>query len=122
MKSPKFEQLLQTMLAIHDSKNADYATDGNPYSNFEEAAAAAGVSVDQVFAVLMGIKQARLKALTGRPPQNEPVQDSLLDLAVYAALRASYGGTKPSPSREEESVKHFHGYLPPFTKQGGTDA
>ena len=78
------------MAETHDKKNADYAHAGNPYSNFEEAAATAGVSVDAVFAVLIGIKLARLKALKGKAPNNESVQDSRLDLAVYSALWASY--------------------------------
>ena len=91
-RNPAFDALLQRMADIHDKKNEDYAQDGNPYSNFEEAAAAAGVTVDQVFAVLMGIKQARLKELmrSGKVPNNESTQDTKLDLAVYAALRAIY--------------------------------
>lgn len=90
--NPKFTAFLQKMQEMHNKKNADYASGGNPYSNFEEAAAAAGCSVDTVFAVMIGIKIARLKELlnTGKTPNNESVQDSRLDLAVYAALWASY--------------------------------
>ena len=91
-RNPAFDALLTRMGEIHDRKNQDYAQLANPYSNFEEAAAAAGITVDQVFAVLMGIKQARLKELTStsKIPNNESLQDTKLDLAVYAALRASY--------------------------------
>ena len=90
--NPAFHSLLGQMAEMHDRKNQDYASGSNPYSNFEEAASATGLTVDQVFAVLMGIKQARLKQLSepGRVPNNESVLDSKLDLAVYAALRASY--------------------------------
>lgn len=92
VRNPKFHKLLERMASTHDKKNEDYATAGNPYSNFEEAAAFAGVTVEQVFDVLIGIKQARLKELTqsGKKPNNESIQDTRLDAAVYAALRASY--------------------------------
>lgn len=91
-QNPAFHALLARMAETHDRKNADYAQDGNPYSNFEEAAASAGCSVDTVFRVLIGIKQARLKELLKgeKTAQNESVDDSKLDLAVYAALWASY--------------------------------
>jgi hypothetical protein len=92
VKNPKFHNLLTKMAETHDRKNHDYAHDGNPYSNFEEAAVTAGVDVDTVFRVLMGIKLSRLNALTrgGKIPNNESIQDTRQDLAVYAALAASY--------------------------------
>ena len=92
--NPKFHALLAQMAELHDKKNADYAHDGNPYSNFEQAAATAGCSVNTVFAVLIGIKLARLQVLltTGKEANNESIQDSRLDLAVYSALWASYSG------------------------------
>ena len=89
--NPKFDALLARMADLHDRKSADYACDENRYSNFESAAATAGCSTDLVFAVLIGIKLARLKELAkGKEPNNESVQDSRLDLAVYSALWASY--------------------------------
>lgn len=102
-QNPKFYGLLTQMAEMHDRKNADYSVgESNPYSNFEEAAAFAGCSVDTVFRVLIGIKGARLKALAakGVNPVNESVADSQLDLAVYAALYSSYfqetAASKPS--------------------------
>jgi hypothetical protein len=62
--NPAFHALLSRMGETHDKKNHDYAEDGNPYSNFEFAAQFAGVSVQQVFDVMIGIKQARLLVLT----------------------------------------------------------
>ena len=94
MRNPKFATLTAEMNALHDRKNADYAHDGNPYSNFEEAAhVAAGFSgVDAVFAALIGVKLARLRELTsaGKTPNNESIDDTRTDLAMYAALWASY--------------------------------
>lgn len=91
--NPKFHNLLAKMGEIHDRKNHDYAANNNPYSNFEEAAGVAMgfTGVDAVFAGLIGVKLARLRQLkSGKEPNNESVQDSFLDLAVYAALWASY--------------------------------
>ena len=92
MPNARFHALLKKMAEMHDKKSADYATDTNYYSNFETAAVSAGVPVDAVFRVMIGIKLARLIELQGKGkvPKNESVQDSLLDLAVYAALYASY--------------------------------
>jgi hypothetical protein len=92
MPNPKFEALLDDMRALHARKNHDYAKDSNPYSNFEEAAATAGCSVDTVFRVLIGIKIARLNELldSGKPALNESVDDSRMDLTMYAALWTSY--------------------------------
>lgn len=90
--NPAYDATQQRLRALHDQKGGDYAQPDNPYSNFEEAAAAAGITVDQGFAYLIGVKQARLKQLlaSGKAPNNESVADSLDDLANYATLRASY--------------------------------
>jgi hypothetical protein len=94
MRNPKFAALTAEMNALHDRKNADYASDGNPYSNFEQAAHVVdGFSgVDAVFAALIGVKLARLRELTsaGKTPNNESIDDTRTDLAMYAALWASY--------------------------------
>lgn len=86
------------MREIHARKNADYSRapeGGSAYSNFLFASTVAqGFTnpMDRVFATLVGIKLARIQELTrpGRAPQNESLEDSFLDLAVYTALWASY--------------------------------
>lgn len=92
MRNPAFHALLDEMKAVHDQKNADYAEAANPYSNFEFAAQTAGVTVEQVFRVLIGVKLARLQVLraSGKAPNHESLADTEKDLAVYAALLASY--------------------------------
>ncbi len=102
--NPKFHTLIKQMYEMHDKKNNDYASSGNPYSNFEQAAAFAGCSVDTVFAVLIGIKEARLRELTasGKTPNNESIQDTRLDAAVYTALRASY--FLPNEGKAEKGI------------------
>lgn len=98
-RNPKYHALLAEMAAMHDRKNEDYASAGNPYSNFEYAGALGALfsdPVDIAFAVLIGVKLARLAELKGKgkTPKNESVADTHLDLAVYASLWGSYGKTE----------------------------
>lgn len=107
--NPRFDALLERMRGIHTSKNADYCGEGkdiNPFQNFEDAAATAGCSVDTVFQVMIGTKLARLKVLlaSGQPPKNESVQDSRSDLAMYAALWASYYEEAAMPLQPQEQT------------------
>ena len=91
--NPRFTRLLHDMAQLHDRKNHDYAKDADPYSNFREAALVAQGfdGLDAVFAALIGVKLARLRELkaSGKAPKNESIHDTLMDLAMYAALWAS---------------------------------
>lgn len=97
MRNPTFAALLTEMAALHETKNADYANDSDPYSNFRQAAAVAEgfVGVDAVFASLIGVKFARLRELTaaGKTPNHESIDDTRKDLAMYAALWCAYHRT-----------------------------
>jgi hypothetical protein len=92
MANKYFNAVLDQMRSIHDRKVADYASTQNPYSNFEMSAEVAGVPVETVFRVLIGVKLARLAELlnNAKTPNNESIDDSIIDLANYAALWASY--------------------------------
>ncbi len=73
------------------SKANDYADDGNVYSNFEGAAHLAGITVDEVFMTLIGVKVERLRQLmAGKEPNHEAIDDTRIDLANYAALWQGY--------------------------------
>ena len=79
------------MQEIVESKAHDYAKDTNVFSNFEFAADVANVTVTQEFMVMIGTKVARLREIgSGKAPNNESFEDSLLDLANYAALCVAY--------------------------------
>lgn len=99
--NPYFTAVLDRMQEIHDLKNSDYADDFNPYSNFEGAAKIAGLRADEVFQVMIGIKAERLRQLTagGKDPNFESLEDTILDLANYAALWLSWR------MREEDRLK-----------------
>lgn len=92
MKKNAFAKALAKMQAIHDKKSHDYANHRDRFSNFRIAAECAGVKVDTVFAVMDGIKTARLVELSNgkKKPRNESVFDSILDKATYAALRLAF--------------------------------
>ena len=93
-RNPKFEMLLEEMRELHERKNADYARNDDPLSNFTEAAqvAAGFTGIDAVFATLIGVKLARLRELTrtGKAPNNESIADTRKDLAMYSVLWAAY--------------------------------
>ena len=124
MRNPKFAALLDEMAGLHDRKNADYANDGNPYSNFEQAAIVAeGFSgVDAVFAALIGVKLARLRELTsaGKTPNNESIADTRTDLAMYAALWASYYRPSEIPESRTGTSATFVTNEPPNIPNGNT--
>jgi hypothetical protein len=91
--NPKFREVLEKLTVLHNKKSNDYAQNNDYYSNFKFAAFVAGVTVDQVFRVMLGIKLARLKELkSGKTPNFESIQDTILDLANYGCIYASYDG------------------------------
>lgn len=79
-------------LDLVEAKAHDYAEDDNVFSNFEFAAQVAGVRPEQVFAVLLGVKVARLGQLIGqgKEPNFESIDDTLLDTMNYAGLLKAY--------------------------------
>jgi hypothetical protein len=93
--NPRFDAVIERISSLHARKSHDYAQAVNPYSNFEFAAIVSERftdPVDRVFAVMIGIKLARLAELrgSGKSPQNESIRDSFDDLATYATIWASY--------------------------------
>ena len=115
-RSPKFTALLHEMQQLHESKNSDYARDGDPFSNFREAAEVARgfTGTDAIYAALIGVKLARLRNLlsSGKTPNNESVADTRRDLAMYAALWAA--DTLPW-SYDDSRIWHNHQPQPDAT-------
>lgn len=95
MASKHFQDLLKKMDEIHIKKNADYASEGKAFENFERAAVLVSWfkdPIDQVFAGIIGIKLARLAVLSepGKVPNNESIDDTYLDSTNYFGLWAAY--------------------------------
>lgn len=97
-----FEGVVDDMRTVNHRKAEDYADVDDPYSNFTGAAALARVGVEQGFAYIIGIKVERLRQLmSGKKPNFEAIDDTLLDLANYAAL---WLGWRRMMSRPEGST------------------
>ena len=87
----EFDQVLQDYVRMHKSKNHDYANDDEPLANFILQAEITGLSMDEVFFNMIAVKAARLKELiTGKTPNNESMDDTIIDMGVYSALWAAW--------------------------------
>jgi hypothetical protein len=86
-KNPKFEALLQEILELHNKKNEDYATGADPFSNFR-GCEKFGVPAWKGVLVRMSDKWSRICNIVnkGTEAQNEPLDDSFRDLAVYSLI------------------------------------
>jgi hypothetical protein len=81
------ETIFEEMIDLVNQKASDYADDADPFSNFENTATLTGLSVPQVFHVMISIKTERLRQLmSGKAPNFESLEDTLKDLANYSAL------------------------------------
>lgn len=86
MRNPKFNALLDELLALHESKNHDYSRDTDPLSNFRRAESL-GVEAWRGVLIRMSDKWSRIEQLTtGKVAKNESLRDSLIDTAAYALL------------------------------------
>ena len=83
-----YDRALDEASAISDSKRHDYASEDDPFLNFRQVADVSGLSIDQVFLVWVATKVVRLGQLIGggKEPNNESVDDNILDLINYPAL------------------------------------
>lgn len=91
MPIPEFLDALKKMEEIHRKKNEDYATNSNPFSNFDVSTfmlAQFNNPRDQSFVWPIATKLARLSTLLNgqKEPNNESVTDSLIDIANYCIL------------------------------------
>lgn len=90
--SPLFYQLLERMAETHDKKSHDYASDGNPFGNYEFAGTLGSLfkhsPLDLGFVTRIGEKLYRLSNLegSGKAPKNESIEDTELDICVIAVL------------------------------------
>jgi hypothetical protein len=90
---PGFLKTIEKMQQVHLSKNADYATKAsvNPFYNFDITKYILlqfNNNEDKVFVWPIANKLARLAILlnSGEEPNNESIQDSLIDIANYVIL------------------------------------
>jgi hypothetical protein len=82
-----FDETIETMRGIMFKKGNDYANTDR-LSNFKLAGTISGLNAELNCLSLIATKVARLGVLlnTDGTPNNESVDDSLIDLATYAVL------------------------------------
>ncbi len=85
---PMFYKTLEAMAELHSRKAHDYAGDEDPLSNFRNVAKVIGSTDWEVSIMFLATKFFRLMNLLerGEEAENEPIEDTLMDLAVYAIL------------------------------------
>lgn len=87
-----FEEFIRQMSMVLFSKSEDYATTTDKLSNFKNAGKICGLTPELNCLSLIATKVARLGILlnfeerAGKPPNNESIHDSIVDLANYACL------------------------------------
>lgn len=90
--SPIFYQLLSEMAETHDKKSHDYASNSNPFGNYEFAGILTSMfshsPIDAGFVGRLGEKIFRLSVLEAgqKIPKNESIADTERDIAVIATL------------------------------------
>ena len=88
---PEFVETLDKMKAVHEAKDEDYASSDNPFSNFDVSEYLCSQfknERDKVFVWPIATKLARISNLlnSGNIPNNESIEDSLIDIANYVIL------------------------------------
>ena len=83
-----FDEMVLRMRNTLIAKGDDYAISTDRLANFKDTAAICGLQPRQIVLTMIAIKVARLGVLLNKPdgPINEPIADSVLDLANYAIL------------------------------------
>lgn len=80
---PRFHKLLQEIGELHDKKQADYGSKEDPFANVRSAVEF-GIDPWIGVAIRLNDKMSRLKqAARGNTLQNESIEDTLMDGAVY---------------------------------------
>lgn len=111
---PRFYDVLYRIAALHDRKQADYGSDADPFANVR-ASEDFGIP-GWVGAIVRGNdKMKRLqKAARGGVLANESIEDSLMDLAVYAIIGMVLHQEFVADARAILSDGHDYGYAAHF--------
>jgi hypothetical protein len=100
--SDPFEAALIPIVETNRRKRADYALDGDPFSNFRGTAEFIGrpTWVSPLFNCAQKLERVKSLMANGRldDPRNEAVEDTILDNAVYGVIAwAIYRHDRPNP-------------------------
>jgi hypothetical protein len=109
-----FTETLTEMLALHDKKNHDYGTVGDPFANVR-ASEDFGVDAWLGTIIRLNDKITRIKSFARNGNlENESLRDSLIDIAVYAAIALTLFDQENEPVLLNSSYETMpeSGYLP----------
>ena len=82
----RFENILSEMKALHDKKQKDYGSKADPFANVR-ASEHFGIPAWLGAVIRANDKMSRIKSFAERGVlANEPIEDSLIDLANYAVI------------------------------------
>jgi len=90
--SGPFMEAIEVIVKLHQRKAQDYTASHRHFGNFEDSALAAGITTAQAIEVLIATKEARRQNLehSNKEPNNESLEDTLLDRAVYCIIRYAH--------------------------------
>jgi hypothetical protein len=94
----RFRRELEELIELHDAKQADYGTDGDPFANLR-ASAGFGIAPWLGAVIRLNDKVNRIKSFVRNGKlRNESLVDSFRDISVYAAIakilyEEEHGGT-----------------------------
>lgn len=86
MVNPKFNKVVEEILALHDKKNADYGTKENPLNNLQECTR---LGLDPTLGIVVRLqdKWSRIENFYRNGDlKNESLRDSFIDNAIYSLL------------------------------------
>ena len=88
----EWEALQAGKKEILSSKNNDYASSQDAFSNFKFISLVSGIPVEKTFLQFIAVKLARLMELMNKDKEvkNESIDDTLIDMANYVELLYLY--------------------------------
>ena len=97
-----FEAVVAEMVTMNRKKRKDYAGEDHPFQNFYDSAYQQSATGGNSCECLIATKQSRLRTLlrdNANAPENESIEDTLIDRAVYTAIAVAIykeGGYDPN--------------------------
>ena len=87
----RLKELFIKCVSLVEKKGNDYAKGDDSFSNFTGITAITGIPTELVFLQFIAVKILRIAELIKKEKaENEPLEDSLIDLINYAALFKIY--------------------------------
>jgi hypothetical protein len=106
-----FRERGEKKLALTKAKNDDYSAGLDPFANFTRVEALGICSTEQGFLVRMTDKMSRIASFLERGElsvKEESVDDTLMDLSIYADLMAAFLESKKRNAAKPQPVGYTY--------------